>query len=109
MQRRNLLLLPLAGAALLALVAARTPHQLTSVEVQLPDSAPALPEGPGLAAVRSNCLGCHSPDMILNQPTMPKAFWQAEVAKMQKVYKAPIDEKAVPAIVDYLAAVKGPK
>jgi hypothetical protein len=33
-----------------------------------------------------------------------KDFWQAEVTKMIKVYGAPIEEKDVPAIVDYLAA-----
>jgi hypothetical protein len=59
--------------------------------------------------VRNNCLGCHSAGMILNQPTMPKAAWEAEVTKMRTVYKAPVDEKAVPAIVEYVTAVKGPK
>jgi hypothetical protein len=43
------------------------------------------------------------------EPRMPKAAWAAEVAKMRNVYKAPVDEKDVPAIVDYLTAVKGPK
>jgi hypothetical protein len=47
--------------------------------------------------------------MILNQPAMAKAAWEAEVAKMRGVYKAPVDEKDVPDIVGYLAAVKGPK
>ena len=47
--------------------------------------------------------------MILNQPALPQAAWQAEVAKMRNVYKAPVDEKDVAAIVDYLTAVKGPK
>jgi hypothetical protein len=47
--------------------------------------------------------------MIMTQPTMAKAAWAGEVAEMRNVYKAPVDGKAVPAIVDYLTAVKGPK
>jgi len=46
---------------------------------------------------------------VFRQPRMPKAAWGAEVAKMRNVYKAPVDEKDVPAIVDYLTVVKGPK
>ncbi len=82
---------------------------LKSVNVTLPDGDRDLPDGPGLAAVQSNCISCHTPGMILTQPAMPKAFWEAEVAKMRNVYKAPISDKDVPDIVAYLTAVKGPK
>jgi hypothetical protein len=44
---------------------------------------------------------------VLNQPALPKATWEAEVQKMIKVYRAPIDEADVPAIVNYLASTKG--
>ena len=37
-------------------------------------------------------------------PQFSKEFWQAEVTKMIKVYGAPIDERDVGKIVDYLAA-----
>ena len=41
-------------------------------------------------------------------PTQPpregKAFWQAEVQKMIKVYKAPIGDNDAAVIVNYLAA-----
>jgi mono/diheme cytochrome c family protein len=82
---------------------------LKSVNVTLPDSDRELPAGPGLAAVQGNCISCHSPGMILAQPALPKAAWEAEVAKMRNVYKAPINEKDVPDIVSYLTAVKGAK
>jgi cytochrome c5 len=99
-----------AGVALASLaVQAAVPTSLKSVEVKLPESTRALPNGPGVTAVHDNCLACHSAGMILNQPVMPKAAWEAEVSKMRNVYKAPIDDKDVPAIVDYLTAVKGPK
>jgi len=39
----------------------------------------------------------------------PQALWQAEVAKMRNVYKAPVADKDVPDIVAYLTAVKGSK
>jgi hypothetical protein len=45
--------------------------------------------------------------MVLNQPALPKATWLAEVHKMINVYRAPVDEADVPAIVDYLASTKG--
>jgi cytochrome c5 len=88
---------------------AKVPMTLHSVDVSLPESNRALPDAPGVVVVRDNCTGCHSVGMILNQPTMAKAAWEAEVAKMRNVYKAPVEEKDVAAIVDYLAAVKGPK
>ncbi len=82
---------------------------LKSVNVTLPDGDRELPDGPGLAAVQSNCVSCHTPGMILAQPAMPKAAWEAEVNKMRNVYKAPVNEKDVPDIVSYLTAVKGVK
>ncbi len=106
--KRNVLCLILAAAATaVSPLAAKTPIALHSLSVTLPKGDDALPDGPGVATVRKNCLGCHSPDMILNQPAMAKPAWQAEVAKMRNVYKAPVAEQDVAAIVDYLTAVKG--
>jgi cytochrome c5 len=108
-------ILPIAlvlGAALalaLASAQAKTRIVLKSVEVTFPQSDRGLPEGPGRDVVQSNCFTCHSAGMILTQPPLPRAGWEAEVAKMRNVYKARVDDKDVPAIVDYLTAVKGPK
>ena len=110
MKRKILPLALLAGVALVSLaVQAKVPTSLKSVDVTLPESTRALPEGPGVDVVHDNCLACHSAGMILAQPTLPKAAWEAEVNKMRNVFKAPIDAKNVPAIVDYLTTVKGPK
>ncbi|MDE1969054.1 MAG: cytochrome c [Alphaproteobacteria bacterium] len=110
MTRIVLALVLVSAAALGALAAeAKAPAALQSVDVTLPESPVALPDGPNVAAVRDTCLGCHSPEMILYQPAMPKAAWEAEVNKMKNAYTAPIDPKDIPAIVDYLTAVKGPK
>ena len=102
-------ILPLAIALALALPSAqaKTRIVLKSVEVTFPQSDRGLPEGPGRDVVQSNCFTCHSAGMILTQPALPKAAWEAEVAKMRNVYKARVDDKDVPAIVDYLTAIKG--
>ena len=108
---RKSLPLALVVATLLALPAAdaKTRFVLKSVEVTFPQSDRGLPDGPGRDVVQNNCFSCHSAGMILTQPALPKAVWEAEVAKMRNVYKAQLDDKDVPAIVDYLTAVKGPK
>lgn len=108
-RKSSLCALALGGALLPLLAQAKMPIALKSVDVTLPQSKRALPKGPGLETVQNNCLICHSAGMILTQPRMPKAAWQAEVAKMRNVYKAPVDEKDVASIIDYLTAVKGPK
>src|SRR6185369_3402474 len=84
------------------------PLTLTSVTVELPESDNMF-TGPGSEALNNNCLACHSAGMVLNQPALPKAQWDAEVIKMHTAYKAPIDPKDVNAILDYLASIKGAK
>jgi cytochrome c5 len=75
---------------------------LRSVSVDNPDSDRTF-AGPGADVVNNNCLTCHSAGMVLTQPRLPRAVWQAEVEKMRNTYKAPVDAEGVPAIVDYLA------
>ena len=97
------------AAAFAALpAAAKTVDLPKSVAVKLPDGLEPF-SGQGADAINNNCLACHSRGMVLNQPTLPKAAWEAEVAKMRNVYKAPVSESDVPAIVDYLVRIKAPK
>jgi len=73
----------------------------------LPEDKAAFKPGPNLEVVQGNCVSCHSSDYVLTQPQGPKFkkdFWEAEVTKMIKVYGAPIDDKDVPKIVEYLTA-----
>ena len=79
---------------------------IKSTSVNLPAGDTLFP-GPGADAINNNCLACHSIEMVLNQPALPRATWDAEVHKMINTYKAPVDEKDVGAIVDYLARTKG--
>lgn len=104
---RKMLLLALVMVAVLAALSGRTEPLITlkSVTVDLPDSGRMFP-GPGSDAINNNCLACHSAGMVLNQPVLPKSAWQAEVTKMINIYKAPVSEEDVAAIVDYLARPK---
>jgi hypothetical protein len=88
-------------------IAAESGITFKSLEVSLPDGFALFPPGPGANTANGNCLACHSGEMVVTQPAMPKAAWEAEVAKMRNVYKAPVDAKDVPAIVDYLVSIKG--
>jgi hypothetical protein len=103
MSRMTLILLlvfpTLAGAQTLA---------LKSDSIDLPDRATMF-AGPGSQVVNNNCLACHSAGMVLNQPMLPAATWRAEALKMIHVYKAPVDVKDVPDIVDYLVKLQGSK
>jgi mono/diheme cytochrome c family protein len=80
---------------------------LRSVTVTVPGSDRTFPGGQAAAAANANCLICHSAGMVLNQPALTKAAWEAEVRKMIAVYKAPIQESAIAPIVAYLAQIKG--
>jgi mono/diheme cytochrome c family protein len=80
--------------------------EIKSTKVDLPAGDSLFP-GEGADAINNNCLACHSADMVLNQPALPKATWEAEVHKMITTYKAPVDEKDIAAIVDYLVKTKG--
>jgi cytochrome c5 len=79
---------------------------LHSVSIALPPGDRMFP-GKDADAINSNCLACHSAGMVLQQPALSRAAWQAEVEKMRSQYKAPVAETDVPAIVAYLEAHKG--
>ncbi len=70
----------------------------------LPEETATLRPGPGMETAQNNCLTCHSVDYVTTQPpNRGKAFWEAEVTKMIKVYHAPINDADAKAIADYLA------
>lgn len=99
----------LAGCAmLLGTVAWAAPAAFKPMTMELPPDAAAFPDGPNVKTVTRNCLACHSADMVLDQPLLPRATWAAEVTKMRNVYKAPISDADATLIVDYLAATHAP-
>ena len=106
---RTFLPITLAAGIVLSPCSAQAEGKLSlrSVSVDLPPGDRMFPDGPGADAINNNCLACHSAGMVLNQPALPKAEWQAEVDKMRAAYKAPIDDKDVDEIIDYLVKIKG--
>lgn len=98
----------IAGAWLIALPGdAKNFQPFKSVKVKLPDNQAKFPAGAGSEVADRNCRECHTTEMVLFQPAMTHAGWEAEVNKMRNVYKAPIDPKDIGAIVDYLTRIKG--
>jgi len=98
----GLLALPVLGHA-------AEPMTFKSENIQLPFGASDFPPGPGVDAVKKNCLLCHSPRMILYQPTLTKEGWAKEVDKMINVFKAPVAKEDIPAILDYLTHFQAAK
>lgn len=96
----------LALAAIFASTAVVAVHAKPFV-YNIPEDKSAFKPGANLDVVQGNCGACHSADYIQTQPRGPKFgkdFWQAEVTKMINVYGAPIDQKDIPQIVEYLTA-----
>ena len=94
-------------SALIAVLAAAAPA-FKSMQAQFPADTASFPDGPNVKIVNQNCLACHSADMVLDQPLLPRATWAAEVTKMRATYKAPLRDEDIPLIVDYLAATHAP-
>ena len=106
---KNVLAIGLLTSVLLssALASAADLPALKSVNLDLPAGDSQFPGGAEAEAINNNCLACHSADMVLNQPALPKATWEAEVRKMINAYKAPVDAGDIAPIVAYLAKTKG--
>jgi cytochrome c5 len=98
---------PLAAQARPAASVSANGVTLRSVSISLQNGDALFPGGKAAEAINNNCLACHSAEMVMTQPKLTRAQWQAEVDKMRAVYKAPVDAADVPVIVDYLAANPG--
>lgn len=108
MNSRYLFAAALVLAVATPALAAKMPA-FKSVKVDLPNGDRMFADGPHADAINNNCLACHSAGMVLNQPPMSRAGWEGEVKKMKAVYKAPVDDKDIGPIVDYLMSIKGAK
>ena len=56
---------------------------------------------------QTQCQFCHSTDYIVMQPGGDAKQWDAVVAKMVKVFGAPLSEADAKAITEYLATTYG--
>lgn len=75
----------------------------TALDIKLPPETTAFKQDVGAEIANGQCLTCHSVEYVSIQPPMQRAFWKAEVQKMQQKYGAPIPDEQVEAVVDYLA------
>ena len=94
------------GIAFLLLVIAPAAQPIAApVTYRLPEETAQFRPGPGVESATAHCLACHSADYVNTQASKKgKAFWEAEVQKMIKVFKAPIEPADAKTIADYLAA-----
>ncbi|WP_375421764.1 hypothetical protein [uncultured Sphingomonas sp.] len=78
---------------------------LVSTAVAMPIDEARFAGGAAADAINANCTACHSTSMVLNQPPLTAAQWQATITKMREVYHADIEDRDVPAILGYLTAI----
>lgn len=102
----------IAGAAALIVVVlgATAIANADSKSITLPPDGVQLVAStlPGYAKARANCVACHSAEYMRYQPpNAARPYWDAMVKRMKLVFKAPIDDDDMPAIVDYLAQTYG--
>ncbi len=98
-----------AAIAAVAIALAGPVHAATKTIQLPPDPVHLTPSPlPGYAKAQVSCVACHSAEYMLFQPpTAPRPYWDAMVKRMKAVFKAPIDDADMPAIVDYLAKTYG--
>ncbi len=75
--------------------------------ISLPVVKIDLKPGPGMDKTAGYCSVCHSLDYITSQPAFSKEKWGEIVAKMVKVFGAPIPQDVAKEITAYLGVAYG--
>jgi hypothetical protein len=75
--------------------------------ISLPHDEAFAPPGPGRDAFVRDCVVCHSPRYITDQPPFSRAVWKGIVQKMIDSFGAHITTTQAAEIEDYLAATNG--
>lgn len=99
-----------AGLSVAAVLGTLTLAEAAAKTITLPvDSMQLTPSSlPGYAKAQANCVTCHSAEYMRYQPpNAARPYWSTMVTRMKVVFKAPIDDADMPAIVDYLAKTYG--
>ena len=78
----------------------------TKVTVQLPTNVTLLPAGQGAEIANSQCLICHSADMVLYQPDRTQEQWKETINQMRTAYGAPLPTEQVDVLATYLSQLK---
>jgi len=101
-------IIPTACATVLSLAA--LPADSASKSITLPPDGLQLKASPlpGYVKAQVNCVACHSAEYMAYQPpTAARPYWDAMVKRMKTVFRAPIPDDDMPAIVDYLVKTYG--
>ncbi|MDZ5460371.1 SorB family sulfite dehydrogenase c-type cytochrome subunit [Azohydromonas lata] len=100
----------LAAAVAAVMLGVAGPARADAKRIELPADGLQLKPStlPGYAKAQANCVACHSAEYMAYQPpTAARPYWEAMVKRMKAVFKAPVDEADMPAIVDYLVKTYG--
>jgi mono/diheme cytochrome c family protein len=100
----------LAAAVAAMILCAAGPALADVKRIELPPDGLQLKPStlPGYAKAQANCVACHSAEYMAYQPpTAARPYWEAMVKRMKAVFKAPVDEADMPAIVEYLVTAYG--
>ncbi len=95
------------GFALAKKHATHVPMATETARVELPPGDDIFPDRPNAEAADRNCLSCHSTETILNQPSMTREMWAAEIAKMRADFKAQIPTEDDDDLLSYLTTING--
>lgn len=106
---------PIASTAAAVLLAAATlvlsSQALAGIKsIDLPPDGVQLKASPlpGYALAQGACVACHSAEYMQYQPpSAARPYWDAMVKRMKVVFKAPIEDADMPALIDYLAKTYG--
>jgi mono/diheme cytochrome c family protein len=107
---RTTLLPTIAACIAVTAIALAGPALAATKSIELPPNGMQLKpsELPGYAKAQVNCVACHSAEYMQYQPaSAPRAYWDAMAKRMKAIFKAPITDEDIPAIVDYLARTYG--
>jgi cytochrome c5 len=76
-------------------------------QITLPNIQTELAQGEGKDKAATLCTICHSVDYITMQPKGSKTQWSETVAKMRKVFGAPMSDADAEVITRYLSDYYG--
>jgi hypothetical protein len=77
-------------------------HGGAVTRVELPASVTPFPAGDGAIIANSQCLACHSVDMVLLQPPLTPEQWKTSINKMRNAYGASLPAEQVDPLAAYL-------
>ncbi len=100
----------IAAAILMATLLSFGAATASTKSIQLPPDTVQLKLSslPGFSKAQNNCVACHSAEYMLYQPpTAARPYWDNMVKRMKTVFRAPIEDADIPAMVDYLVKTYG--